>query len=195
MHYIPPDGDPIPLSLELFHDLVRSLELDSPPHLFVHDHFDVARSLLLYSWFESSFYRPAELQAFATLELALRFRLCGSQTLRDHGPGMRRLLRQAVAHELLRDQDLRPYPRITGFGRAWSREYGTRVPDPDTDRTHTVRNYVEVLCEAIPDVRNRLAHGEPGWVPTAFATLSTCRDLINRLAPFQPDGGGGAAAT
>ena len=117
----------------------------------------------------------------------MRLRLRGLGDLRTHSPGLAKLLREAVASGLLRDQDLRPYPRITAFGQAWSREHGTRVPDPDSDPEHTLRSYVEVLCEAIPDVRNRLAHGEPGWVATGFATLGACRDFLNRLAPFEPD--------
>ncbi len=52
------------------------------------------------------------------------------------------------------------------------------VPDP------TVPEYIDVLCDAIPAVRNRLAHGQAGWMGTACATLSTCRDLLNCLGPF-----------
>ena len=62
----------------------------------------------------------------------------------------------------------------------WSQEQGVDAPEFEA-----VRSYVDVLCEEIPAVRNRLAHGHAGWAGTAFATLSTCRDLLNRLAPFE----------
>lgn len=182
LHYIPEDGEPEPLTLELYHRLVASLALDPPVDPIVHPHFDVARNLLLYTWFESSFMHPAELQAFASLELALRLRLGGWKQLR-RGPGLYKLLREALDSGLIADEHIGPYPRLTGFGRSWSRDHGVRLPEPDA--SPVLRRYIEVLCDAIPAVRNRLAHGHPGWVGTAFATLSTCRDLLNCLVPFE----------
>ena len=180
LHFLPEDGAPEPLTLELYHRLVSALALHSPADLVVHPTFDVARNLLLYSWYESSFLHPAELQSFGALELGLRLRLGGWSQIRK-GPGLRKLLEQALRAGLLCDAALRPYPRLTGFGQAWSRD-DVAVPDPDD--APIVRDYVEVLSEAIPAVRNRLAHGHAGWVGTAFATLSTCRDLLNCLLPL-----------
>ena len=184
LHYLAEGQEPVALTLELHHQLVASLALDPPVDLIVHPHFDVARNLLLYSWFEDSFTRPSELQAFASLELGLRMRLGGWKRL-HRGPSLGKLLRNAVGRGLLRDEHIGPYPRLTGSGQAWSREHGVRVAEPETDPTRAARRYLDVLCEAIPAVRNRLAHGHPGWVATAFATLSTCRDLLNQLALFQ----------
>ena len=181
LHYLPESQEPVPFTLEIHHELVVSLALDPPVQIIVHSEFDVARNLLLYTWFESSFMHPAELQAFASLELGLRLRLCGWEHLRD-GPGLRKLLRQALNRGLIRDEHICPYPRLTGFGQAWSQEQGVDAPEFEA-----VRSYVDVLCEEIPAVRNRLAHGHAGWAGTAFATLSTCRDLLNRLAPFRDE--------
>ena len=181
LHYLPEDGAPEPLTLELYHRLVSALALDPPADLVVHPTFDVARNLLLYAWYESSFLHPAELQAFGALELGLRLRLGGWSQIRK-GPALRTLLRQAREAGLIHDAALRPYPRLTGFGQAWSREHGATVPDPED--APILRDYAEVLCEAVPAVRNRLAHGHAGWVGTAFATVSTCRDLLCCLLPL-----------
>lgn len=185
LHYLPEVGEAMPLSLALYHQLVASLALADPVDMIVHPHFDVARNRLLYTWFESSFMHAAELQAFGSLELGLRLKLGGWKNLR-RGPGLARLLRDAAARGLISDDKVGPYPRLTGFGEAWSREHGVRAPAPEADPALDVRPYVDVLCDAIPAVRNRLAHGHPGWVGTAFATLSACRDLLNSVAPFLP---------
>ena len=180
--YLPDDGEPMPLTLEAYHGLVASLALDPPVDLIVHPVFDVARNLLLYAWFERSFVHPAELQAFGCLELGLRLHVYGIEGLKQRRSNLKKLLKRAVQLGSLRDECIGPYPRLAGFGRAWSRETGVRVPDPGTQVAP--RPYVEVLCDAIPAVRNRFAHGHPGWAGTAFATLSTCRDLLNCLGPF-----------
>lgn len=185
LHYLPEVGEAVPLSLSLYHQLVASLALADPVDMIVHPHFDVARNLLLYTWFETSFMHAAELQAFGSLELGLRLKLGGWKNLR-RGPGLKRLLRDAVASGLISDERIGPYPRLTGFGEAWSREHGARASAPDADQALEVGRYVDVLCDAIPAVRNRLAHGHAGWVGTAFATVSICRDLLNCLAPFYP---------
>ena len=180
--YLPDDGEPVPLTLEIYHGLTRSLALDPPVDLVVHPTFDVARNLLLYAWFERSFVRPAELQAFACLEMGIRDHLEGIDYVPKGRSSLRKLLKRAVEKGSLHDECIRPYPRLTGFGRAWSREYGAQLPDPGTE--DTTRAYVDVLCDAIPTVRNRFAHGHAGSAQTAFATLSACRDLLNCLGPF-----------
>lgn len=183
LHFLPEVGEPIPLSLALYHQLIASLALDAPVDIVVHPHFDVARNLLLFTWFESSFMHASELQAFGSLELGLRLKLGGWKNLRG-GPGLAKLLRDAVGRGLISDERIGPYPRLTGFGEAWSREHGVQAAKPEADPGLDVRRYVDVLCDAIPAVRNRLAHGHAGWVGTAFATLSACRDLLNCLAPI-----------
>ena len=126
--------------------------------------------------------RPAELQAFACLEMGLRYHLNGLGYMLKGRSSLQELLKRAVEKGNLHDECIRDYPRLTGFGRAWSREHGAQLPEPETE--HTPRDYVDVLCDAIPAVRNRLAHGHAGWAQTAFATLSACRDLLNCLGPF-----------
>ena len=171
------------LPLETYHGLVSSLAIDPPVDVIVHPTFDIARNLLLYAWFECSFVRPAELQAFACLEMGLRYHLKGLDYVLKGRSSLRKLLTRAVQKGSLHDECIRPYPRLTGFGRAWSREHGAQLPDPGTE--DTTRSYVDVLCDAIPTVRNRFAHGHAGSAQTAFATLSACRDLLNCLGPFQ----------
>ena len=179
--YLPDDGECVPLTLETYHGLVSSLAIDPPVDVIVHPTFDIARNLLLYAWFECSFVRPAELQAFACLEMGLRYHLKGLDYVLKGRSSLRKLLTRAVQKGSLHDECIRPYPRLTGFGRAWSREHGAQLPDPGTE--DTTRSYIDVLCDAIPTVRNRFAHGHAGWAMSAFATMSTCQDLLNCLGP------------
>ena len=55
--HLPDGGEPVPLTLEIYHRLIATLALDPPVDLVVHPTFDVARNLLLYAWFERSFVR------------------------------------------------------------------------------------------------------------------------------------------
>ena len=121
----------MPLTLETYHGLVSSLAIDPPVDVIVHPTFDIARNLLLYAWFECSFVRPAELQAFACLEMGLRYHLKGLDYVLKGRSSLRKLLTRAVQKGSLHDECIRPYPRLTGFGRAWSREHGAQLPDPE----------------------------------------------------------------
>lgn len=178
LHHFPPTGEPVPLTLELFHQLVDSLALVPSSHSLVRDHFDAARNTLLYSWFENSLTRVAELQSFASLELGLRLRLLGASGLFKRSTGLGNLLHEAIDAGLVKDDPIGPYPIVSAFGQAWSTE-----PDPADPE---VASRITILCKAIPTVRNRLAHGHPGWAGTAFASLSACRDLLNPLATEAP---------
>ena len=51
LHYLPESRKPVPLTLEIYHELVASLALDPPVQIIVHPEFDAARNLLLYTWF------------------------------------------------------------------------------------------------------------------------------------------------
>ena len=120
--------------------------------LVAHPTFDVAHNLLLYTWFERSFVRPAELQAFACLEMGLRYHLDGLDYVLKGRSSLRKLLRRAVEKGSLHDQCIRPYPRLTGFGRAWSREHGAQLPEPGIEDTDLPPKVVppRVLVQAPP---------------------------------------------
>ena len=59
-------------TIESIHSLIESIRLDQSVPENVHTHFSTAKNLVLYSWFVYELNVVGAMQAFASLELALR---------------------------------------------------------------------------------------------------------------------------
>lgn len=130
-------------------------------------HFATAQNLLVYSWYFYPFQMAAELNAYASLEFALRERLRPG----DPKLGFKDLLRQAHAMKLIADDRFELFTPRTA---------PSRLPK-DVDAAVQVRTYVDVLIDTMPSLRNYLAHGTTMLAPNAATTLLLCADLINQL--------------
>jgi hypothetical protein len=141
--------------------------------------FDTARNLLLYSWHAYRFIPVAELQAYRTVEMALRMRFGLGQ---NAGPGLRRLLKRAVAEGLLKDEGFRQQRRT----REWQQEYREAMQQFGSGRAPfalpaDVQAYARQIADAMPVLRNNLAHGGSTLHAGGILTLEICCDLINQL--------------
>ena len=154
------------------HAILRGYTLPESVTKLVRWGYDTALNLLLYSWYVPTFNRAGEMQALSTLELALRIKLYGFD--RERRPGMAALLRDAGKRGLVTGAPKRAVPVVTAHGRAWEPER----PAPDEQ---LYAGYIQALRGAIPTLRNRLAHGDPGFVATAYETVAVCGDLIEEL--------------
>jgi hypothetical protein len=65
-------GAVTPTTIESIYAVVEEIELNDGVPDEVRSHFEIARNLALYSWFVYSFNVVAGLQAFASLEMAVR---------------------------------------------------------------------------------------------------------------------------
>jgi hypothetical protein len=128
----------------------------------------------------------AELQAYGSLELALKIKFGGEHAKPTAGLG--RLLKRAVQEKLVSDIQIRTYQRIAKRREEFIQSQcmfletrGQSSPDlPPLDP----QGYCKILCDAFPSLRNELAHGSNMLSPThAFVTLEICCDLINQLFP------------
>lgn len=144
--------------------------VDWVPEL-IRDRYDTALNLALYSWFVPAFNRVGEMHALATVELALRVRLHGWFPKRRDP--LASMLEQAVELGLLSGKPSRAVPVVTAHGRAWEPMRPSEPGQYDA--------YIEELRKAIPNFRNRLAHGDTGFVATAYETLAVCGDLIEEI--------------
>jgi hypothetical protein len=142
-------------------------------------HFDTARNLLLYSWFDFRFHQVAELRGFGSVEYALRKRARLPMRARS---SLRKLLAQAVEEGWIRDEGFRHFRRLAGQGAELTVE-GATIPAPESPPDPTVQRYVAALRETIPYLRNELAHGSILMSPSGKHTLAICCDLINQLFP------------
>jgi hypothetical protein len=171
------------LTLADHHRRVSALALgpNVPPELT--DHFDRARNVLLYAWFAYRLLQVAELQALSSLELALKQRFAVSAS--SKGPGLRELLSRAHRENLIRGDSIREFARRAAMRQTYA---ANPLLAPHVSPPEEPDRYLEVLCQALPGLRNALAHGSGGFGPHAFVTVEVCSDIITQLFAQEPDG-------
>ena len=148
----------------------------------VKTHFDTARNLYLYSWFVYRFYPVAELQAYASLEFALKEKFKKEKLKTPIG--LRLLLNNALEKGWIRDEGIRHYHRIDKRRN----EYKTLVQDVYDFEQERVNNqstneYVKILVDNLPSLRNTIAHGSSYLTNRVYLAFEICCDLINQLYP------------
>lgn len=187
-----PDGSTRGIQLEDLHKRMSELKLNSSVPDDVRTGFDTSRNLFLYSWFVYRFQTVAELQAYATLELALgkRLKAEGSGRIKNLSPR----LKFAVQKGWLRASGVRIYQQKSEsrkryaeeqekfFSEFLKHEQGWQNPDPRSEEQHAA-DYLQNLIGGIPKLRNSVAHGNPMLHGGSALTLEICCDLINQLFP------------
>lgn len=147
---------------------VETITLSSAVPESIRGHFDVARNLLLYSWFEYHFMPVAEMHAFSSVEYALRIKSGKPMMMLRQG------LELAIKENWIKDSGFRHYSvRQEEFD---GDEPATKNPDVDD-----VHAYCKILLDSLPYLRNTLAHGNTMIHPGGHRTVAICADLINQL--------------
>lgn len=158
-------GESRPFTIADVHAGLQGAELVELVPEAVRDHFQTARHLALYSWFVYRFIPVAQMQAYATLEYALRLRL-GHQD-DDRPPGLKLLLRKALKEKLLTDARFRDWP---------GHQDGAMGATPGSTA------WIErALLDFVTFFRNNLAHGSSTLLPDGGRTLRMVADAINQL--------------
>lgn len=174
--YDPVNQKTRPFTLHDLHGDIQTVGLRSFCPAEVVIQFEQARNLMLYSWLVYRFSTIAALHALTTLELALKLK-CRLTGRLGSGRSLRPLLEIAVAERWINDN---------GF-RNWHHTQRRREQYPDlfaalSPQGATVGTYCSGLVEAIPRMRNVLAHGSETLIgPHALTILEVCADLINQL--------------
>lgn len=185
-------GETRPKTLEDHYDRVRVFSLDESVPDKIQTHFEVAKNLLLYSWFVHDFISPAEMQAYASVEYALRERI---GTAAGKRPGLRRLFDLAIKEGLIQDVGFRHYVRLRR--RAFEFDEGIREligVEPTETEPPDPQSYSRVLAETFPPMRNSYAHGSSTLSYGVYLIFSLCCDLINQLYTDKQEGEAGKAA-
>jgi len=151
--------------------------------------FETARNLMLYAWFVFEFQTVSEMQAYASLELALRTRFPEAKRERKRKQKttleyltLRPLLELAVKNGLIIPEKLPAWER-NRLRREWhEKHFG--IP---TGKPLSASEWLQALVEIIPNWRNSLAHGDSHlFLEASLNQLELCADLINAL--FQTAG-------
>jgi len=163
-------------------------------------HFETARNVYLYAWFVYRFYPVAESQCLASLELALRERLkeeIRTGKIKGRRPTLRPLLTYAVEHGLVRNEGFSAWQN-RGLTRSRHRvemeklreasakglsEFTWDEPDIQITAEDLDWDYVKMLPDLLPMVRNDYAHGSTELHNWALRSFQIVSEFINQLYP------------
>jgi hypothetical protein len=168
--------------------------------------FETARNVYLYSWFVYRFYPVAEHQSLACLELALRERLkeeIRTGKIKGKRPTLRPLLNYAIEHGLVKNEGFanwrnrgeinsRERVRMEKF-REMSEKKLTEMTWDESDIKIIAEdldwNYVKMLPDMLPKLRNEFAHGSTELNNWALRSIQIVCEIINQLyeAPVSED--------
>ena len=141
------------LSLDDIHSEVSRIQLHDGVPERIRSHFAQAQNLAVYSWYYYPFNVTAQFMGFVSVEFALRKKTGKKSNFQN-------LIREAVEKGWIADE---------GFTIARHREGKFE------------KSYVETLIEAMPNLRNRLAHGSGMLHNNSLSSLLICAEFINQL--------------
>jgi len=142
----------------------------------IRSHFETARNLVVYSWFYYPFNVTAQLCAYTSVEYALRVK-AGNPSRR---PSFRKLLKMAVEQNWIRDESFSHVKRKHENLRASNEGIPAEFQIPESE---LAQEYCKRMIEALPFLRNTLAHGSTMLHNHGAKEVSICADLINQLFP------------
>ena len=174
-------------TLEDHYQRIQNISLLHSAPEAVYIEFDMARNLLLYSWFVFRFVAAAELYAYGALEHALRIKVKHTPVANKSSfRGLKELLEHAVSQKWIRVELLPHYQRLEQIQtQEWERAkqvFGD--PDAWVVKLDPIR-YTKQLLDGIPALRNELAHGTHRLSFSGYLTLEICRDIIQQLFPLE----------
>lgn len=169
-------GTSKPLTLRHIYNYVNAIKLDISVPRYIRSHFERAKSLLVYSWFVFPFAMSAQLHAYITVELALK------QKTGTRRMPFRALLRMAVERDWISDEEFSSLMRLRESRISkMPPEMEGYIDNLMLEESNEVFSYSNALSEAIPRLRNELAHGTDMIHDGAFQSVSICAEVINQL--------------
>jgi len=177
-----PDGSHQEYTLEDWYAEIALIRLSRQVPERIQEQFDTARNVLLYSWFSYRLRMVALLYSFSVVEGALRERLGRND---DKHVGLNGLLTEAIKRGFLNDSGFH-VPKVKAtVVREERRDDGilqeieySQIPEEDLRQSV---EYIEGLCQAIPHLRNRLAHGNFYLFPEVLTPITVHSEIINML--------------
>lgn len=143
---------------------------------------NTVKMLFVYGWLYYPFYSVAHCFSAMCVEMALRKRFPNSTGGRDKR-GLNELLNTAVKHGLIRDAG---FPSLI-YRQADDERFAAYLKEITGEQPiGRTKPYIEILAEALPKVRNSLAHPHGHWIVTpgmAIEQICLAVELINQLWP------------
>ncbi len=173
-----------PFELADLHGRLCDFRISAAVPETVRSQFALAQNLMLYSWLVYEFSTITELQAYATLELALNECLGYPKVETKNRAGVKSrpmmlsgLLQKAVSEGRIDPKKLPAWEGVVNR-RKWHEENSSL----SLGEALSVEQWFQHVIKSIPDFRNSLAHGNSHlYWEASFSTLELCGDLINAL--------------
>jgi len=161
--------------------------------------FETAKNIYLYAWYVYRFFPVSESQALSCLELALRERykdeLPKKYWNRKYDPSLRPLLSYAIDRDFIKNEGFEIWHQRAEM-RASQRfqdekieEMGAKglseieIDESQIEVTDADRNwdYIEILKENLPKIRNNYAHGSTILHNQVLVTFQVVSEIINQI--------------
>jgi len=167
-------------SIEIHYENISRIMLNDDVPEGIKSGFSTSQNLLLYSWYVYPFIVIAELNAIACLEFALKTRIMSEDILCNvKVMGLRKSMLYAIEKGWLQDEGVADIIKTDDGAKAYYEFAGLIreevVPESDPQA------YIKILADALPKIRNELAHGTPMLWPGGYGTLRLVARLINQL--------------
>lgn len=182
-------------SLSDRHQILNEINLHQGVPVDVRQSFETAKNLCLYTWFVYRFHQVSELQAFVTLEMALRAKFT-RQYPDKKVPTLAILLQMSKDEKWIINER---FPSLVSRAErhAWERKNFELADEHDFDTCPDMvcQEPTELeIAEALADLdivrgitstanklRNNLAHGSTTLHPNSMSTLKIVSEVINQL--------------
>jgi len=187
------------IALDEHHCAVASLNVSAAVPQDVLVQFETAKNLYLYAWFVYRFFPVAEHHALTCLELGLQHRFSGPLPKKYWNkpwkPTLRPLLCFAIDTGVIKNEGFRQWRDQVNiraeqryslerqremYEQGLSRielDYSQAIPN-DQDRNW---DYVSILREVLPEIRNSYAHGSALLHRQVLGTLELVSEILNQL--------------
>lgn len=195
-------------AIEKFHSLINDFELKAHVPEKIKIQYDTVRNLFLHSLFVYRFFPIAKHQLYVTLEHALRecigedeldhFRKTRNKSLPKKAPrfarGLKLCMTYAVENNLIKNEDFSVWQngKIRAAEEKYSEfvfqkmkeenldSYQWKPSEIDYENVEFEYDYLEILLETTPALRNSLAHGSTYLSPTSILEFEIISVIINK---------------
>lgn len=179
---IHPDGTQEKMLVADWYNQIASITLHEKVPAVIREQYDVAKNVLLYSWYSYRLRMVAWLYSYSVLENALREKY---NNISGRSPGLYRLLENAIQDGYLNDSGfhMTKYKETMISEHMESDEICRQVEYieiPESERKGSTK-YIEGLSKAIPNLRNALAHGEHMILSEVMMPMVVNAEIINML--------------
>jgi hypothetical protein len=175
-----PDGSSCRVTLDDWYASISQIVLNENVPDRIKYYFDVAKNVLLYSWFSYEMMPAAELFSYTLVEKALRVKYrCEGK----NKPSFSTLLKNAIKDRLLTDGGF-SVPKNSIIETIKEKNGDFKEKEcyvRNEEELETSQEYIGPVCESLPTLRNILAHGHTYLHPGGWLTLKVNSEIINML--------------